>query len=220
MSLVKIVKVALALSTKSVPEKIEFVRIVIKSMTGNTNFGAGIPIYPPLADITIAVDELEQAAIKANYGGVESTAVMYEKEFALNLQMTALGHYVENVANQNHETAESVVLSAGMEVKGPGEPQPALQQPENLRGAYGRKRGEILLRCRPVKGALIYIWLISETPNDPDSFVMMNNFANGTSKSKFTWSGLEPGKLYAFKVFVYGVPGRSPFSDVMVHRAA
>jgi hypothetical protein len=220
MSLVKRIKVALNLSKKSISEKVEFARIVVSEMTGNANFGAVVPINPPLADIDTVTDELEQAAIDAAGGGTEETAIMYEKEYAYNTKLTTLGHYVEDVANQNPETAQSVVLSAGMEVKSPNEPIPNLPQPENLKGDYGSRAGEIDLSSDNVKGAKVYCWLISETPNDPDSFVMKGFFDSITTKSSYTWTGLNPGKLYAFKLFVVGTPGKSPISDVMVHRAA
>jgi hypothetical protein len=220
MSLLKRIKVALNLSKKSIAEKVEFARIVISEMTGNANFGAVVPINPPLVDIGTVTDELEQAAIDAAGGGTEETAIMYEKEYAYNTKLTALGHYVEDVANENPETAESVVLSAGMEVKSHSDPLPNLPQPENLKGEYAKKVGGVKLSSDTVKGARVYCWIMSRTPNDPSSFMVKEDFTSITTKSEFEWTGLDSGKLYAFQVFVVGASGRSPLSDVMVHRAS
>lgn len=213
-------KVILLLDRKPIPTKIVFARNVVTDMTGNPNFGAGTPINPPLADVTTATDELEVAYIDAQNGGTEQTAIMYEKEFALDNLLIPLGHYVEDVANQTPEMAESIILSAGMEVKSSAAPPGIPDMPENLNADYGEKEGEIKLDCDPVKGARCYVWLFSTTPDGSTPFKMKRDFASITTKSEYTWEDLDPGAPYSFKVFAVGAGGHSAISDVVIHRAA
>ena len=219
MSHVSKLKVALNLDRKKVLGKVEFGHHVVDEMTGNSNFGAVTPIYPPLADITTATDELETASQNAIEGTKEDTAILHEKEAIFDVKITALGNYVESIANEDAATAESVILSAGMDVKKQNEPIGELLQPQNLRGDYGSHAGEVDLKCDPVKGARAYLWLESDTPNNPASFRMKNIIESTTTKSEYTFSDLVSGKEYGFKVVAVGAAGLSPFSDVMIHRA-
>jgi hypothetical protein len=102
--------VKLSLDRKSIPVMIEFGRHVVISMTGNANFTTP---SPALAAITTATDELETAFNAAQGAGPLQTALMYEKERAWSILMTALGNYVDNVAKGE----QSIILSAGMETK-------------------------------------------------------------------------------------------------------
>lgn len=219
MAHVKKVKVALNLKDLSVPEKIEKGRTIVTEMTGNPNFGGSAgPIKPPLAEITTAVDELEDAHVAAQTGGEAETSVQHEKETVLDNKLTQLGHYVEDVANNNPATAKSVVQSAGMDVKKEGEPVGDLPAPENFKADYGSNDGETELDCDPVKGALWYIWIAS--PHGEDNWFMLGDFESVSSASKFTWTDLNPGAEYDFKVAAGGASGRGSWSAAIPHRSA
>jgi hypothetical protein len=219
MTHVKKIKVAMNLDGLSVPKKIEKGRSIVTEMTGNPNFGgAAGPIKPPLAEITTAVDELEDAHVAAQTGGETETSIQHEKETVLDNKLTQLGHYVEDVANNDPVTAESVVLSAGMSVKKEGEPVGDLPAPENFKADYGSNDGEVDLDCDTVSGASWYIWLAS--PHGEDNWFLMGDFESVSNASKFTWEGLTPGVEYDFKVAAGGAAGRGAWSSPIPHRSA
>ena len=64
--------VVLKLARKSIPEKIEKARYIVKSMTGNVNFTTPVPA---LSTIITAVNELEKAFLKAQSGRKDDMAV-------------------------------------------------------------------------------------------------------------------------------------------------
>lgn len=220
MAHVKKVKVALNLAEMTIPQKIEKGRHIVTEMTGNSNFGGDAgTITPPLAEISTAVDELETAHDKAQGGGTAQTAIQHEKETVLDNKLTQLGHYVEDVANDNPETAESIALSAGMEVKHESESVGELAAPENFSAKNGANEGDMKLNCNKVDGASAYIWLACLDPIDPASWFMMEDHKSLSTASRFTWEGLTPGLKYHFKVAAIGAAGRGPWSDTASHWA-
>ena len=73
-------QVALGLSRMPIPQKIEFSKFIVTSMTGNANFPTpGVP----LAQITTALTALDAAHVAAKGGGKDETATMYVKVHAL-----------------------------------------------------------------------------------------------------------------------------------------
>ena len=217
---VKKVQVKLELSTTPIPEKIEKSRSIVTEMTGNTNFGApGLPINPPLADVTTGIDELETAHVAAQTGGETETATQHEKETVLDNLLTQLGHYVEDVANNNPATAKSVVLSAGMDVKKEAAPVGDLPAPQNMRADFGDEEGKMELDSDSVKGSNAFVWNVSADPITPDSWEMMGDFESLSTASKFTWEDLTPGDKYHFRNAAIGAAGRGAWSDVATRRA-
>lgn len=214
---VKIFKVALNLREKSVPEKIQFGRHLVTKMTGNTNF-PDAEIDPPLSEITTATDEVEDAW--DNRKNVEEgTAIVHEKETAFDKELTPLGHYVEDVANETPSTAKSVIQSAGMEVKADAEPVGDLPAPENMQADFGDEEGKIELDSDSVKGASTYIWNVSPDPIAPGSWEMMGDFESVSTASRFTWEDLTPGAKYHFRGAAVGAAGRGAWSDPVTKRA-
>lgn len=215
---IKKFQVALKLDEKSVPEKIQFGRHVVTKMTGNPNFGGSTPINPPLADVSTATDELEEAWDERK-NVEEGTAVVHEKETAFDGVLTPLGHYVEDVANENPATAKSVIQSAGMEVKAESEPVGDLPAPENMKADFGEEEGSIELDCDKVKGAGYFIWLARDDNVTPETWFHLGDYESITTASKFTWPDLTPGNKYHFKVAAGGPNGRGPWSDPATRRA-
>ena len=214
---VKKFQVALKLDENSVPEKIQFGRHVVTKMTGNTNF-PDADITPPLADVTTAIDELEEAWDERK-NVEEGFAIVHEKETAFDKVLTPLGHYVEDVANENPSTAKSVIQSAGMEVKADSEPVGDLPAPENMKADFGDEEGKIELDSDSVKGASAYIWNVSADPIGPDTWEMMGDFESISTASKFTWEDLTPGDKFHFRGAAVGAAGRGAWSDPVTKRA-
>ena len=218
MAHVKKVKVALNLNRLSVPEKVEKSRSIVVEMTGNGNF-PNADIKPPLAEISTSTDELEVAHLAAKTGGEEQTAIQHEKETILDNKLTQLGHYVEDVANNDPANAKSIVLSAGMDVKDEGEPVGDLPAPENMQADFGDEEGKIELDSDSVKGASAYIWNVSPDPIAPGSWEMMGDFESVSTASRFTWEDLTPGAKYHFRGAAVGAAGRGAWSDPVTKRA-
>src|SRR5690348_10607894 len=103
-------KVKLALDKKTVDTKVEFGRTVHDEMTGNANFTAP---SPTLTALKSATDGLEAANILRASGAHLAVADLHAAVEVFDVIMTALGAYVDNVAQGN----ESIILSAGMETR-------------------------------------------------------------------------------------------------------
>ncbi len=219
MAHVKKIKVALNLDRLSVPEKIEKSRSIVTKMTGNENFPDPPGTDPALADVTTATDEFEAAHVAAQTGGKTETATQHEKETVVDNLLTQLGHHVEDVANNNPETAKSIVLSAGMDVKKDSEPVGELPAPEDMKAEFGDEEGKIELDSDNVKGASAYVWNVSADPIAPGSWEMMGDFESLSTASKFTWEDLTPGDKFHFRVAAVGAEGRGAWSDVATRRA-
>ena len=219
MAHVKKVKVALNLGNLSIPQKIEKSRSIVTSMSGNPNFPDPPGTNPNLDDVTIATDALETAHVNAQTGGETETAIQHEKESVLDNLLTQLGHFVEDIANDNPETAKSVVLGAGMDVKKDSESVGDLPAPEDLQAEFGEDEGIIELDANNVKGASAYVWNVSADPIAPGSWEMMDDFESLSTASRFTWEGLEPGAKFHFRVAAIGSAGRGAWSDPATRRA-
>lgn len=212
MAHIKKVIVVLGLKEMTIPEKIEKGRHIVTEMTGNPNFGGGgTPITPSLADITTAVDELEEAHDAAQSGGTEETAIQHEKETELDRLLTGLGHYVEDVANSNPETAESVGLSSGMDLKKDAEPVGELDKAVLKKVEATENIGEFKIDWDTVQHARNYGLRAYTDEADPEGSIV---FRDSVSPSKATVPGLPSGE----KVFVQvrangGSTGHGPWSD-------
>jgi hypothetical protein len=207
---VKKEKVALNLQEKSVPEKIQFGRHVVTKMSGNPNFGGGTPINPPLADVTTSTDNVEEAWDERK-NVEEGTAVVHEKETAFDNVLTPLGHYVEDVANENPATAKSVIKSAGMEVKDEGEPVGDLDKPVIKKVASNETIGELEIDWDKVDNARNYSLRAYTDEADPEG---SNEFRGIFSKSKATVEDLPSGEKVHVQVRAHGGDDENgPWSD-------
>jgi hypothetical protein len=177
-------RVNLNLYKLNVPEKIEAGRLYILTMTGNADF---LSPTPSLATITTSVDALESAYIRARNGGTEQTSIMYDCEEVLDKQLIQLAAYVEYIANGN----ETIILSAGMQVKKKGGRSPYILDATN-----GRHTGEVILHSPSTTGAA-YVWQIKKddvnTDQDWEELVIANT-------AKITVQDLIAGNTYWFRV--------------------
>ena len=193
-------KVVLMLARLSVPQKVEKARSIASAMTGNAHFASP---YPPLAQVTGAAGELEQAAIAAALGGKDETAVMREKEAVLDRLLTNEGFYVEIIANDTPAEAESIILSAGMSPK-KARVSPAM----DFRAKHGEVPGQAKLRTRYVQNAAFF-WQYkvsgaAEWVNAPQ-----------TNKASLILEGLTSATTYSFRVAVLKGGVLSGWSDVV-----
>jgi hypothetical protein len=192
----------LSLSKLSVPQKIELARFIVLSMTGNANFTTP---NPTLAVITANANSLETAHLAAQGGGKDETSSMYAKETALDISLTTLASYVQGIANANFLTAESVILSAGINTK-----KPASARPNGFRVSAGKNPGEVQIRTNSSNRAT-FIMEATVTPDDENSW---ETLYSGT-RSQFLAMDLNSGIRYYFRVAKTDKEGQGPWSTVL-----
>lgn len=189
------------LSRMPIAKKIVKARFIVTSMTGNANFTTP---NPPLATITANVNALETASIAAQGGGPDDTANMRAKEVVLDLSLKGLGAYVEGVANATPITAEAIILSAGMEVKGQGG-HTAIDFDVQSTGNPGEVK---LLRKAISRGSYEF-----QMCTDPASEANWQKIYSGT-RGRITKSGLTIATRYYFRATAIDKNGVGPWSDV------
>ena len=176
-------------------------------MTGNASFPTP---DPPLADVTAAVDKLEDDYNDAQGKRQTAQAATNQQnlsEAEVDRLATALGGYVDGVAKGD----ETIILSAGMSTKAAATPVGPLPAPSALGAAGGDMEGEIDLNWQPLKGARSYTVVKSTTGNVANAGDW-TPAATGT-RSKATVSGLVSGTRYWFRVAAIGSAGQGPWSD-------
>lgn len=166
-------------------------RHFVTSMTGNSNFTTPVPT---LASITTATNAFEAAYNAAQGGGPAQTSAMNDKRAILSNLLTQLGNYVESTA----AGLETVILSAGMDVKAKG-----TRSPQDFNVKPGTHEGEVIVQAKVVEGAS-YIFEMSEdvppaeTPGIPIETPW--KIIQMSTVSTITVSGLIPGHKYWFRV--------------------
>jgi len=198
-------KVKLNLRGLTTSIKIVKARQIVTSLTGNPSFTTP---NPSLANVTTAATALETAledALLARNNAVTKTAIMHEKEDALELLLRQLASYVESVAGDD----DLKILGAGMEVRSPATAAGPPATPAALSATEGDHDGEIDLSWDPVSGAKSYV--IERSPDPPTS----NSWAHQTVslKSSASVGGLVSGTRYWFRVGTMGTGGQSGWSD-------
>ncbi len=196
--------VSLGLAKMPIPKKIEKARQVVKAMSTNPVFAT---LLPALAALTAAADELDSAYTAAQGGGTALTAVMYAKEATLDSLLTQLGNSVENIANGD----ETIILAAGMNVKGKG-----FRQANKFTITEGSHAGEAILLA-PVTARASYVWQRSIDPLPTEA----PEPANGskweqiaiTTVATLTTDGLMAGTKYWFRVAPITTTGQLLWSD-------
>ena len=176
--------VVLRLSSRSVPEKIDFTRHIVNSMTDNDYFKSPIPSLKSIAKLA---DELQLAYQKSREAGKEQTALKHSKDFELDTQLNILAGYVAAIANNNSDAGDSIIYSAGMVVKTKATRQGQAFEVKNA--AYSGT----VVAISSSEGRASYIW---EYSLDQENW----NTGSISITSKTTIEGLIPGKRYYFRV--------------------
>jgi hypothetical protein len=195
-------KVALRLSKRSVPNKIELAGIIVLQMTANPFFTTP---SPTLASITAANTALDLAYKKAKVGGPKDTEDMRAKQVILEQLLTAEGNYVEFIANQTPANAETIILSTGMEVKNQG----SINIPILFAGK-GSTPFSVKLRRKAEGPRVAYKWQYSADPFEDTSWIDAGESTVATFEIS---SPLEVTTRYWFRVAVIKGTIHENFSD-------
>lgn len=198
-------KVKLALRSQTIPQKVQFMRQVVTSMTGNANFATPAPT---LASITAKANDLEAKyndASASRQTAQQKTTLQDTSDTESNSLMTQLALYVENTSAGD----AAKIQSAGMEIRADGAPIGALPAPQGLIATVGDNDGELDLDWDSVRGATTYLVQRSLDPPTATSWQQ----AIVVTKSKGTVTGLTSGTKYWFRVAAVGAAGQGPWSD-------
>ena len=193
--------VKLSLAKLDVPAKIALGDHIVDSITGNAAFATP---SPTLAAAQTATDDLRQAYDDSLGGSDLSKAVLAAAEEAFDQLFTAMGHYVDNVAQGD----QAIIVSAGMETRRINTPVGPMPQVTNLKVVGGALSGSVRLRWKGIYGRLIYHVYMKADGQTDDQYALVSS--NGRVETIV--SGLEPGALYWFKVEAVGSAGVGPAS--------
>jgi Fibronectin type III domain len=206
-------KIKFNLRNLSIPEKIARAQQIVAALTDNPNF---TDPHPPLAQVTAAINELEDAANAAQAARQEAkarTAAQNSKEEALDKMLTQLVAHVESIAGDD----EQRILSAGLDPRTAASSHSvshlaASSTPPNLTATFGDHEGEIDLSWDTVRGARSYI--VQRSP-DPPTETSWTHVAVAT-RSRITVENLTSGTRYWFRVAAVTPTGDSPWSNLAV----
>jgi hypothetical protein len=195
-------KVKLSLSRKDVPAKIEMGRTVHDNMSTMPVFGA---MNPTAVQLKAGTDALESAFILRATGAHLAVADMHAAEEDFDTLMTALGAFVDNVAQGD----ESIILSAGMQTRKQPVPVGIPAKVVNLRGRALDVLGTIYLRWKSVYGKKSYNVYMKLDGETDEQYVLVAQ----PTKASITFSDLESAQYYWFRVEAVGSDGIGALSD-------
>jgi hypothetical protein len=194
--------VKLGISGLPIFQKIDKSKIITLLMTGNPNFPSPIPT---MATVTQITNQLETATtVKGKSGSKSDTTAMRKKEEDLDLALKQLASYVESVANQNEDTAEAVIQSAGMEVRSRITRVQAV-----LLAILTGNPGEVRLVHKAGKRVSYEFQMCTDLTNEANWRTIA-----ATTLSKTIVRGLAPNTRYYFRARMIGSDGPKPWSDV------
>src|SRR5437868_1347096 len=198
-------KIKLNLKNLSTPEKIARARQIVAALTGNKDFTAP---NPPLAEVTAALEAVEQAYDNVQAKRAEArakTSELHQQEATLDQMLTQLGAYVASVGGND----EAKIISAGMETRAKASASGDLSAPTDLSASAGDHDGEIDLQWDKVARARSYI--VEQSPDPPSETTWTNTAV--VVKSQTTVEGLVSGRKYWFRVAAVGATGQSGWSN-------
>lgn len=197
----------LDLKSKSVPQKIQFARQIVTDVTAAPAFAS---LAASLPTITTAAADLEKSYNDAKVASdiaKAKTAIMNDKETALNLQLTNIGHSVEIIAKGD----ATIIKAAGFEVRGEAVAT-ALKtdtKPTALYATVGDSDGEIDLHWDSVKGARSYEVQMCADPLTAAGWVHALN----CTKSQCSITKLKSMSKTWFRVSAVLASDQGPWSD-------
>lgn len=183
-------QVKLEWARRNVADKMIKAQFIIQQMT--TNVAEYPTPLPALADIQTALEDLIQATVNAEAGGLALTLAKNNAEQHLDDLIRQLMAYVENVSNGDAAT----ILLSGMDVRKAPEPTPPPTQVQNLSARPSLFQGTIDLRWDTLGARSFYqVERLMGTDDDAQWVKLAVS-----SKSKFQVTGLSTGTVYRFRV--------------------
>ncbi|MFT3934878.1 MAG: fibronectin type III domain-containing protein [Chitinophagaceae bacterium] len=182
-----------------------FTMTVVAAMTRNTNYPNPTPA---IADLEALRLQFEAALSAAQTRDNVKIAAKTNLRLQLIAELDTLSDYV-NLTAQGDRT---ILLSSGFKVKAEKTNSAVLGTIENFTVTQGANSGEAILSFTKVKGARFYLFYCAESPAPVE---IRGWDHDGDTITSFTFTGLQPGKLYSFKVKAYGSGRQTVFSEVI-----
>lgn len=168
---------------------------------------------PTLAELGSARSALQIAAANALGRGRADVAIRWQKHTELERLMVQLSKYV--MAKAPGDLVKQ--LSSGFELRNAPIPIDPIKPPARLNALQSGKEGCVDLVWHKVHGARTYeVFITSEDPTEPQAW----HHAAHSTRIRTQVHGLEPGRLYHFRVRAILAAGEGPFSQVASKRAA
>lgn len=175
---------------------------ILNSITGNSSFPAPIPA---LADVQAALTKYSADLIAAATLDRVAVAKKNQSRAELELLVAQLGMYVMFVANGD----VAILTSSGFTLSKQPEPR-YITNPGNVTLSNGLSSGEMVASVNAVPGARSYMYQIVET--EPTDTTVWETIT--VTRSKYTFTGLVPGKRYWIRVAATGRDEQVAFSPV------
>lgn len=184
-----------------VPQQIAESRNKVTKITGNPRFP--VPT-PSMADVTIAIDELEVAYMEALNRDKEKKAIMRIKRKALKDKIVKLADYIQTESGGDEEA----ILSSGYGVKKLPAPIPVPETPQTVKVNPAKHEGELEIVFKPVKGAKAYALRMYTGSMDEQPVNI-----GACLKGRFVARNLNSLTRYWFEVIALNPSGASGWSD-------
>jgi len=188
--------VALNLTKLTPPQVVALANHCVTQMTGNAHFPTP---SPTLATVTAQATALDNAYNLSLTRAKGSVSAMHTQLKQLNVLLKLLAAYVESIANADPQNAETIIVSAGMEVK-----KPAVRTPKTFTALPGTLKGTVKLDTKAARETA-YIYQMT---TDQTNVLSWSTVYTGT-KVKFLMTGLTSATHYFFRVAycIKGVQG-------------
>jgi hypothetical protein len=159
--------------------------LIIRKMTNNPWFPQP---FPPLAKVEAAAQALDVAQTTAQVGAKGLADKRNAARATLSNLLEQLRAYVEGVANENLESAVSIIESAAMNAVLPRYPELA-----PFRVKLGKLPRTVDLACKAGPKGCGYLWQMSTDGGETWTDLPQ------TKQARTTVPGLVPGKTYWFR---------------------
>jgi len=192
--------IALLRLPKPVKSASAFAKSVVTAITNNPSFPAPTPSIATLDADIAALDAAEAVVLTRAKGSAEARDV---KLAAVKVDLEHLLAYVQQVADANPSTAESIIQSAGMSVKKVG-----VRAKSDLTAELGSVSGSLKLIAKAAANRASYEWHYST-----DQKTWTN--APVTLQARTVLAGLTPAVIYFFRFRPVTRVGEGDWSQVV-----
>jgi hypothetical protein len=176
---------------------------IIERMTANPNFVDPVPAIP---EVLASWTAFSRSLPQAQTGDRTQIAIKNALKDDLTAKLQKLGSYVNFVSDGDL----AKLNSSGFPLSGGGVPV-VLQKPL-IAVTNGNNPGEMIITITNATGARAYVYEYTADPVTDESIWT----SKGYNTRQFTFSNLEAGKKYWFRVTAIGTNGQEMISDIVV----
>ena len=170
---------------------------IVNGMTDNAFFPV-LETAALLETLTQATSDLIIANAKAETGNHADVAAAKAAAVVFDNAVNAIVLYVQGKADAKPADAETLIKSAGLEVRKTPSPVPAPEAVKEIEAVYTNQPGNILVSWKMPKYATQTFVYMTSTPEVPDSWVLVNSLQG----RKMMVANLTSGTRYYFRVEV------------------